>query len=89
MIQNDLLSAQGNSIGLQKAGTGLENTSIAYDASSNISAIGNAKSAFQSSENGKRAYKQALSDDAEHISTLGNEFSNLDAQISGMIAKGF
>lgn len=89
VIQSSQQSAANSSQALAGNAQSLQQKAITKDGDTNITAKGEAVAAYEAGQSQKLSYRNALSQDAGHIATLGNTFEQLDASISAMLSSGF
>ena len=82
VIQSSQQSAANSSQILAGSALGLQQKT-------NITAKSEAVTAYEKAQSQKASYRNALSQDAGHIATLGSTFEQLDASISAMLSSGF
>lgn len=81
--------AQTAAGGLKNAGSAIEDGNIVEAAKTNLNVKSNAITAYQDVVACASSYRAVLTADADHISSLGEAFDNLDQQLATSIQGNF
>lgn len=89
VIQNYEGSSSIHSSAIKHETGELGTSQYTQDNQSNISGVVNAQTAFESNQNNTAMYGESITQEADNIQLMGEDFQNLDNKLAGIIKSNF